>query len=189
MYARWHLITLITRVALFHPRVSWEARQQFGSRFIWRVLLAVHLRPGEKMHGRRNGVRAIAPQMELTWIRLRREKRETDTLPYQRQPHLLFDTFIFVVLRTYTRLVVVQNFGMDDHVHSLRLLLLMYTIMTTISAHYGFGQNMGDIADIEDLIQAILFESHRSDICRRRHGSCKVVTGPLPATPCHRDLA
>ncbi|KAK4182909.1 hypothetical protein QBC35DRAFT_395007, partial [Podospora australis] len=39
------------------------------------------------------------------------------------------------------------------------VLLLCYTIMTTIAAQNGFGQNMLDIADVEDLVKAILFEA------------------------------
>lgn len=42
---------------------------------------------------------------------------------------------------------------------STQLLFLFYTIMTTIAAHYGFGQNMYEIPDIEDLVRAILFEA------------------------------
>lgn len=39
------------------------------------------------------------------------------------------------------------------------MLLLCYTIFTTVSAHYGFGQNMADITNIDDLVNAILFEA------------------------------
>ncbi|GAB1319258.1 Integral membrane protein pth11 [Madurella fahalii] len=69
-------------------------------------------------------------------------------------------TFIFVLLRVYTRALVVQNYGIDDHVYNFAfVLLLCYTIFTTISAHYGFGQNMADIPILDDLIDAILFEA------------------------------
>lgn len=111
-------------------------------------------------------------------------------------------TLVFVVLRVYTRYVVVQNFGMDDHVynfafvsfffcppknrrhgihcmrrehhhhpgtnhdaHEIRakraaqLLLLAYTVATTVAAYHGFGQNMTEIPDMDDLVQAILFEA------------------------------
>jgi len=35
----------------------------------------------------------------------------------------------------------------------------MYTICTTVAAHYGFGQNMFDIPVMDDLVNAILFEA------------------------------
>ncbi|KAK4171451.1 hypothetical protein QBC36DRAFT_366486 [Triangularia setosa] len=69
-------------------------------------------------------------------------------------------TFVFVLLRIYTRTYVVESYGLDDHVYNLAfVLLLCYTIMTTIAAQHGFGQNMFDIADVEDLVKAILFEA------------------------------
>ncbi|KAK0744867.1 hypothetical protein B0T21DRAFT_380984 [Apiosordaria backusii] len=69
-------------------------------------------------------------------------------------------TFVFVILRIYTRAFVVESYGIDDHVYNFAfILLLCYTIMTTIAAQHGFGQNMWDIPDIEDLVQAILFEA------------------------------
>lgn len=70
--------------------------------------------------------------------------------------------FIFVVLRVYTRVVVVQSFGVDDHVFNLAFVLLVfYTSFTTTAAHYGFGQNMTDIIarNPDDLPFAILFEA------------------------------
>ncbi|CVK91792.1 related to integral membrane protein pth11 [Fusarium proliferatum] len=70
--------------------------------------------------------------------------------------------FIFVVLRVYTRVVVVQSFGVDDHVFNLAFVLLVfYTSFTTTAAHYGFGQNMTDIIarNPDDLPVAILFEA------------------------------
>ncbi|KAK4641122.1 hypothetical protein QC761_609580 [Podospora bellae-mahoneyi] len=69
-------------------------------------------------------------------------------------------TFVFVLLRIYTRAYVVGSYGLDDHVYNLAfVLLLCYTIMTTIAAQYGFGQNMFDIQEVEDLVRAILFEA------------------------------
>lgn len=41
----------------------------------------------------------------------------------------------------------------------LQVLLLLYTVATTISAQYGFGQNMSDIPTLDDLANAILFEA------------------------------
>ncbi|KAF5645100.1 integral membrane protein pth11 [Fusarium sp. NRRL 52700] len=70
--------------------------------------------------------------------------------------------FIFVVLRVYTRVVIVHSYGVDDHVFNLAFVLLVfYTCFTTIAAHYGFGQNMSDIVarNPNDLPLAILFEA------------------------------
>ncbi|KAF4457691.1 hypothetical protein F53441_421 [Fusarium austroafricanum] len=70
--------------------------------------------------------------------------------------------FVFVLLRVYTRVVVVESFGIDDHVYNLAFVfLLLYTLFTTVSAHYGFGQNITDILarNPDDLPFAILFEA------------------------------
>ncbi|KAK4033041.1 hypothetical protein C8A01DRAFT_40508 [Parachaetomium inaequale] len=67
---------------------------------------------------------------------------------------------VFVALRAYTRILVVQSYGIDDHVYNFAFALLVcYTATTTVAAHYGFGQNMADIIDVEDLVKAILFEA------------------------------
>ncbi|KAK3353365.1 hypothetical protein B0T25DRAFT_607625 [Lasiosphaeria hispida] len=69
-------------------------------------------------------------------------------------------TFVFVVLRIYVRAVIVQNYGIDDHVYVLAfVLLLCYTSFTTVAATYGFGQNMWEVTDIDELVQAILNEA------------------------------
>ncbi|KAF4974592.1 hypothetical protein FZEAL_8519 [Fusarium zealandicum] len=69
-------------------------------------------------------------------------------------------TSIFVVLRIYTRVVVVKSFGIDDHVYNLAFgFLVFYTTFTTVSAKYGFGQSMEDIAHGDDQARAILFEA------------------------------
>ncbi|KAI1458695.1 hypothetical protein F4805DRAFT_423363 [Annulohypoxylon moriforme] len=68
-------------------------------------------------------------------------------------------SFIFVVLRAYTRLVVVKAYGIDDHVYNLAFIFLMlYSVFVTISAQYGFGRNMWEIKSEYDTSQAILFE-------------------------------
>ncbi|KAF5234165.1 hypothetical protein FANTH_12267 [Fusarium anthophilum] len=70
--------------------------------------------------------------------------------------------FIFVLLRLYTRVFVVESLGIDDHVYNVAFVfLLLYTIFTTVSAHYGFGQDIADILarDPNDLPFAILFEA------------------------------
>ena len=36
---------------------------------------------------------------------------------------------------------------------------MCYTTATTVSAHYGFGQKVADIKDVEDLVNTILFEA------------------------------
>jgi hypothetical protein len=94
-------------------------------------------------------------------------------------------TLVFVLLRIYTRAYVVQSYSIDDHVYNLAFVskmlvearrqertladlgvsaapqgfLVMYTVSTTVSAQYGFGQNMVDIEDPEHLVLAILFEA------------------------------
>ncbi|KAH8657362.1 hypothetical protein BGZ61DRAFT_371278 [Ilyonectria robusta] len=69
-------------------------------------------------------------------------------------------TFVFVVLRIYTRVGVVKSFGIDDHVYNLAFVFLtFYTIFINVAATYGFGQNQDDILDLDDLSHAILFEA------------------------------
>ncbi|KAI1772200.1 hypothetical protein F4818DRAFT_454079 [Hypoxylon cercidicola] len=69
-------------------------------------------------------------------------------------------TLVFVILRTYTRVVVVCSYGIDDHVYALAFVfLLLYTTFTTISAQYGFGQNMWDIKNEDDQVKAVLNEA------------------------------
>ncbi|KAK2782074.1 hypothetical protein FQN52_001228 [Onygenales sp. PD_12] len=65
-------------------------------------------------------------------------------------------TLIFVVLRVYTRLVVVKSYGMDDHG---RILLVLFTVFITLSAQRGFGQNVSDIGHPQDIPSAILLEA------------------------------
>ncbi|KAJ4171338.1 hypothetical protein NW754_013107 [Fusarium falciforme] len=52
-------------------------------------------------------------------------------------------TWIFVVLRLYTRAFVMKQIGADDHAYWLSgILILLYTVFVHISANYGFGQTM-----------------------------------------------
>lgn len=44
-------------------------------------------------------------------------------------------------------------------VFCVQILLLCYVIFTTVSGHYGFGQNMKDIANPDDVAMAVLFEA------------------------------
>ncbi|KAI8956936.1 hypothetical protein F5Y11DRAFT_361279 [Daldinia sp. FL1419] len=68
-------------------------------------------------------------------------------------------TFAFVLLRLYTRILVTHSYGADDTVYILAFIFfLLSTAFTTKSAHHGFGQNMSDIANPEDAVQAILWE-------------------------------
>ncbi|KAK7942480.1 uncharacterized protein PG986_011593 [Apiospora aurea] len=68
-------------------------------------------------------------------------------------------TFIFVLLRIYTRVVVVKSFGIDEGVYLLAFVFLVcYTAFAAISARYGFGQNMYDL-DPDDRVRAVLFEA------------------------------
>ncbi|KAF4332014.1 integral membrane protein pth11 [Fusarium beomiforme] len=71
-------------------------------------------------------------------------------------------TFIFVILRAYTRIFVVKSFGIDDHVYNLAFIcLLLDTIFTTVAVHYGVGQNMTDVIqnNPDDLAPALIFEA------------------------------
>jgi hypothetical protein len=66
---------------------------------------------------------------------------------------LAFVSPIFVEARQERRLA---DLGVSA---ALQGFLVMYTVSTTVAAHYGFGQNMADIQDPEDLVLAILFEA------------------------------
>ncbi|KAI1252682.1 hypothetical protein MGN70_004886 [Eutypa lata] len=71
---------------------------------------------------------------------------------------LLAMTTIFVALRAYTRIFVVHSYGTDDNVYNLAFLFLfLYTLFTTVSAYFGFGQNMTEIEET-DRVKAILWE-------------------------------
>ncbi|XEV03560.1 hypothetical protein FSHL1_008847 [Fusarium sambucinum] len=70
--------------------------------------------------------------------------------------------FVFVVLRTYTRVYIVKSFGVDDHMYNLAFFfLLMNTILMTIGVHYGLGQNLMDILrdDADHLPLSLLYEA------------------------------
>ncbi|KAG8159905.1 hypothetical protein KVR01_010542 [Diaporthe batatas] len=54
--------------------------------------------------------------------------------------------FILVGLRLYTRLVVIHNYGMDDHFFNLSVFcLLVYVILISIATRYGLGQPINEI--------------------------------------------
>lgn len=68
--------------------------------------------------------------------------------------------FVFVILRTYTRLVVVRGYGIDDYVYTFAFFLLfLYALFMTLSAMHGFGQNMWDIPDAEDRAKAMFWQA------------------------------
>lgn len=92
-------------------------------------------------------------------------------------------TFLFVALRLYTRLVLLQSYGMDDYFYNAafvsrngspwiwpangastdtnhsQLLFVTFNIMLTVAAQYGFGKDIGTITSQDDLIHAILYEA------------------------------
>ncbi|KAH8666576.1 hypothetical protein BX600DRAFT_497366 [Xylariales sp. PMI_506] len=68
-------------------------------------------------------------------------------------------TLLFVILRVYTRIWLVHSYGFDDHAYiAAFILLVLYVSSMTVSASYGFGQNVDDIADPQQLSHAMLFE-------------------------------
>lgn len=67
--------------------------------------------------------------------------------------------FFFLLLRLYTRIVCLASYGVDDHAYIVAFVfLLIFTIFTTVSGHYGFGQTMEEIGSIESAVQATLYE-------------------------------
>ncbi|KAK0631074.1 hypothetical protein B0T17DRAFT_239334 [Bombardia bombarda] len=67
-------------------------------------------------------------------------------------------TLIFVVLRIYTRAIVVRQLGWDDHIYVISgLFLLLYTTFLHVAASYGFGQAIVDL-DLDDAVQAVKWE-------------------------------
>ncbi|KAK2039925.1 hypothetical protein LZ31DRAFT_558360 [Colletotrichum somersetense] len=73
-------------------------------------------------------------------------------------------TLCFVLLRLYTRVSVLQAYGIDDHFYNFAFALFVaYDIMLTISAHYGFGRNVSEL-DVVDIAPAILYEAIGSTI-------------------------
>ncbi|KAK3681766.1 hypothetical protein B0T22DRAFT_523080 [Podospora appendiculata] len=67
-------------------------------------------------------------------------------------------TLIFVVLRVYTRVVIVRQLGWDDHIYALTGgFLLLYTVFLQLSANYGFGQAITAL-ELDDAVQAVQWE-------------------------------
>ncbi|TID02549.1 hypothetical protein CH35J_004512 [Colletotrichum higginsianum] len=68
-------------------------------------------------------------------------------------------TLCFVLLRLYTRLVILQAYGIDDHFYNFAFILFVaYDVMLTISSYYGFGRNVMEI-ETPDVPPAILYEA------------------------------
>ncbi|KAK7746386.1 hypothetical protein SLS53_002345 [Cytospora paraplurivora] len=66
--------------------------------------------------------------------------------------------FLFVGLRLYTRLHIVDQLGADDHIYTLSgIFLLFYVLFLQISAEYGFGQSITSLS-ADDAATAIKWE-------------------------------
>ncbi|KAI0150786.1 hypothetical protein GGR57DRAFT_471589 [Xylariaceae sp. FL1272] len=66
----------------------------------------------------------------------------------------------FLLLRLYTRLVILRAFGGDDVVFILAFLcLLLMTSFYTKSATLGLGQSNASIGNEDDIVEAILWEA------------------------------
>ncbi|KAI0198553.1 hypothetical protein F4808DRAFT_462669 [Astrocystis sublimbata] len=69
-------------------------------------------------------------------------------------------TTAFLVLRLFTRVVVLQAFGGDDFVYILGYVcLLLATVFYTKSATLGLGQSHADIGNEDLIVEAILWEA------------------------------
>ncbi|KAI1359113.1 hypothetical protein F5Y08DRAFT_320355 [Xylaria arbuscula] len=69
-------------------------------------------------------------------------------------------TFMFVVLRLYTRISVLRMYGTDDHFYNAAFMLFInYNILLQLAAKYGFGRDISDIDSPDDLSRAILYEA------------------------------
>ncbi|KAK4147375.1 uncharacterized protein C8A04DRAFT_34094 [Dichotomopilus funicola] len=67
--------------------------------------------------------------------------------------------FCFLMLRLYTRIVCLASYGIDDHVYlTAFVFLIIFTIFTTLSGHYGFGQTMEEIGSMDMVVKATLYE-------------------------------
>ncbi|KAI0522291.1 hypothetical protein F5B22DRAFT_660609 [Xylaria bambusicola] len=69
-------------------------------------------------------------------------------------------TFLFVVLRLYTRIRVLRMYGTDDHFYNAAFMLFLnYNVLLQLAAKYGFGRDIVDIDSPDDLSRAILYEA------------------------------
>lgn len=68
--------------------------------------------------------------------------------------------FFWVVLRNYTRGILLRSFGIDDHVFNVAFVLLMgYATFLTISTHYGFNRDLQDIPKDGTRARAVFYQS------------------------------
>ncbi|OHW92146.1 hypothetical protein CSPAE12_09156 [Colletotrichum incanum] len=68
-------------------------------------------------------------------------------------------TLCFVLLRLYTRIFILQAYGIDDHFYNVAFVLFVaYDVMLTLSAYHGFGRNITEL-DKPDVPPAILYEA------------------------------
>ncbi|KAI1262796.1 hypothetical protein F5Y18DRAFT_396320 [Xylariaceae sp. FL1019] len=73
---------------------------------------------------------------------------------------LLSITFVFVVLRLYTRIIAIKQFGIDDHCYNAAFILfLVYNVLLQISANFGFGRDIETIPSADYVAKAILYEA------------------------------
>ncbi|KAI0866597.1 hypothetical protein F4860DRAFT_457879 [Xylaria cubensis] len=69
-------------------------------------------------------------------------------------------TTLFLLLRLYTRLIVLKAYGGDDHVYILAYIcLLLMTTFYTKSATLGLGQTNAEIGNPDLIVAAILWEA------------------------------
>ncbi|RGP77379.1 hypothetical protein FLONG3_4518 [Fusarium longipes] len=72
-------------------------------------------------------------------------------------------TWIFVVLRLYTRAFIIRSVGMDDYTYLLSgILILLYTVFVHISGYHGFGMPMPGLdaisSEFDEAALAIKYE-------------------------------
>ncbi|KAF2963782.1 hypothetical protein GQX73_g9800 [Xylaria multiplex] len=69
-------------------------------------------------------------------------------------------TFIFLLFRLYTRLIILRVFSSDDHVFILAFIfLLAMTAFYTKAATLGFGQSNAEIGDEDKIVAATFWEA------------------------------
>lgn len=118
-------------------------------------------------------------------------------------------TWVFVILRTYTRAVLVRHVGADDYVYVFSGVSLpaagcvtrLPADMTCLAVHapllYSFSPSIVNIR-IRPACRRARARQRRprgrmgddwADVCRHRHGHGQGVYGPLPSPNCGSELA